>query len=151
MAEQHIEAEREQKVTPLELFFDLVFVFAITQVTALMADEPTWAGLARGMLVLAALWWAWAAYAWLTNTIDPEEGARAARDARRDGRDARRRRWPCPGAFGDDGARCSRVAYTRRCGCCTSSLYVLAARSDRERARRDRAAGAGARSLCRCC
>ena len=64
----------EQKVTPLELFFDLVFVFAITQVTALMAGDPSWEGLARGMLVLAALWWAWAAYAWLTNNVNADEG-----------------------------------------------------------------------------
>ena len=66
--------EREQRVTPLELFFDLVFVFAITQVTTLLSAEPTWGGLLRGMLVLGALWWAWAAYAWLTNTLNPEEG-----------------------------------------------------------------------------
>lgn len=65
--------EREQRVTPLELFFDLVFVFAITQVTALMADDPTPAGVLRDMLVLAAVWWAWAAYAWLTNEVDPDE------------------------------------------------------------------------------
>jgi low temperature requirement protein LtrA len=71
--EHHIEAE--QRVTPLELFFDLVFVFGLTQVTSLMSADPTWSGLARGTLVLAALWWAWAAYAWLTNTIDPDEGA----------------------------------------------------------------------------
>jgi low temperature requirement protein LtrA len=66
--------EREQRVTPLELFFDLVFVFGITQVTGMMSDDPTWPGLGRGLLVLAALWWAWAAYAWLTNTLEPEEG-----------------------------------------------------------------------------
>jgi low temperature requirement protein LtrA len=66
--------ETEQRVTPLELFFDLVFVFALTQVTTLMAHDATWANLGRGMLVLIALWWAWAAYAWLTNTIDPDEG-----------------------------------------------------------------------------
>jgi low temperature requirement protein LtrA len=65
--------EREQRVTPLELFFDVVFVFAITQVTGLMSADPTWPGLGRGLLVLAALWWAWAAYAWLTNTLEPEE------------------------------------------------------------------------------
>ena len=63
-----------ERVTPLELFFDLVFVFAITQVTALLAAQPTWGGLLRGLVVLAALWWAWAAYAWLTNTLNPEEG-----------------------------------------------------------------------------
>ena len=64
----------EERVTPLELFFDLIFVFAFTQVTALIAADPTWAGLVKGLLVLGVLWWAWAAYAWLTNTIDPEEG-----------------------------------------------------------------------------
>src|SRR5919206_5005998 len=67
-------AEADERVTNLELFFDLVFVFAITQVTGLMSHEPTWTGLAQGMLVLAALWFAWASYAWLTNTINPEEG-----------------------------------------------------------------------------
>ena len=68
-------AAHEQRVTPLELFFDLVFVFGITQVTSLLSDDPTWGGVLRGMLVLGALWWAWAAYAWLTNTLNPEEGA----------------------------------------------------------------------------
>jgi low temperature requirement protein LtrA len=67
--------ETEQRVTSLELFFDLVFVFAITQVTSLLSNDPTWHGLVRGLLVLGALWWAWGAYAWLTNTLNPEEGA----------------------------------------------------------------------------
>ena len=73
MGELHV--EREQRVTPLELFFDLVFVFAFTQVTTVIADDPTWSGLGHGLLILAALWWAWAAYAWLTNTVDTEVGA----------------------------------------------------------------------------
>lgn len=64
----------EERVTALELFFDLIFVFAITQVTGLVVDDPTWPGLAKGLVVLGVLWWAWAAYAWLTNTVDPEEG-----------------------------------------------------------------------------
>jgi low temperature requirement protein LtrA len=68
-------ASGEERVTPLELFFDLIFVFAITQVTALISNDPTWAGLTKGLLVLAVLWWAWAAYAWLTNSINPDEGA----------------------------------------------------------------------------
>jgi low temperature requirement protein LtrA len=68
----------DQRVTDLELFFDLVFVFAITQVTTLMAHEPTWAGLGKGMLMLAALWFAWAAFAWLTTNVDPDEGAARA-------------------------------------------------------------------------
>jgi low temperature requirement protein LtrA len=64
-----------ERVTPLELFFDLVFVLAITQCTASMAHHPTWAGMAQGLLVLGVLWWAWAGYAWLTSVIDPEQGA----------------------------------------------------------------------------
>jgi low temperature requirement protein LtrA len=64
-----------ETVTPLELFFDLVFVLAITQCTALMSHEPTWKGLAQGLLVLGVLWWAWVGYAWLTSVVDPEEGA----------------------------------------------------------------------------
>jgi low temperature requirement protein LtrA len=68
------ERQAENQVTPLELFFDLVFVFAITQVTSLLAHNPSWGGVLRGMLVLAALWWAWAAYAWLTSTMDVDEG-----------------------------------------------------------------------------
>jgi low temperature requirement protein LtrA len=66
--------EQEHSVTPRELFFDLVFVFAFTQVTTLLAHDPTFAGIGRGVLVLGALWWPWTAYAWLTNTVDPEEG-----------------------------------------------------------------------------
>jgi low temperature requirement protein LtrA len=66
--------DHEHSVTPRELFFDLVFVFAFTQVTTLLAHEPTFAGIGRSVLVLAALWWPWTAYAWLTNTVDPEEG-----------------------------------------------------------------------------
>jgi low temperature requirement protein LtrA len=62
------------RVTPLELFFDLVFVLALTQCTALMAATPTWRGLAEGMLVLGVLWWSWCGYAWLTSVVDPEEG-----------------------------------------------------------------------------
>ncbi len=64
----------EERVTPLELFFDLVFVLVLTQCTALMADDPTWEGLARGLLVLGVMWWAWVGYAWLTSVVDPEEG-----------------------------------------------------------------------------
>ncbi len=66
--------EHEHRVTPRELFFDLVFVFAFTQVATLLADDPTFAGIGRGVLVLGALWWAWTAYAWLMNTVDPEDG-----------------------------------------------------------------------------
>src|SRR3954463_12977456 len=65
----------EERVTPLELFFDLVFVLAITQCTALMAKNPSWTGIARGVLVLGLLWWSWVGYAWLTSVVDPEEGA----------------------------------------------------------------------------
>jgi low temperature requirement protein LtrA len=73
-AERELEDGDEHRVTPLELFFDLVLVFAITQVTSLLAHDPTWDGVLHGMLVLAALWWAWATYAWLTSTLDVDEG-----------------------------------------------------------------------------
>jgi low temperature requirement protein LtrA len=73
-AERALEPSDEHEVTPLELFFDLVFVFALTQVTVLLADDPTWGGVLRGMLVLAALWWAWSTYAWLTSATDVDEG-----------------------------------------------------------------------------
>jgi low temperature requirement protein LtrA len=62
----------EASVSPLELFFDLVFVFALTQVTAFLAEEPTFAQLGRGLVVLAMIWWAWSGYTWLTSTVDPE-------------------------------------------------------------------------------
>ena len=106
--EQHVETE--QKVTPLELFFDLVFVFAITQVTTMLAADPTWAGLARGMLVFSALWWAWAAFSWLTNSVDAEEGAtRAAMIAAMAA--ALVASLAVPGAFGDE-ALLFALAYT---------------------------------------
>jgi low temperature requirement protein LtrA len=73
-SEEERQDSEEKRVSPLELFFDLVFVFALTQVTALMSDKPTWSGLGEGMLVLAMLWWAWAAYSWLTNYIAADEG-----------------------------------------------------------------------------
>jgi low temperature requirement protein LtrA len=65
-------AEAEHRVSPVELYFDLVFVFAFTQVTTLWHQQSTWGGLGRGLLVLAALWWVWASYAWLTNAADAE-------------------------------------------------------------------------------
>src|SRR3954469_22265583 len=64
----------EERVTPLELFFDLVLVLAFTQCTSLMSQNPTWEGLAQGLLILGVLWWAWTGYAWLTSVVDPEEG-----------------------------------------------------------------------------
>jgi low temperature requirement protein LtrA len=63
-----------ERVTPLELFFDLVFVLALTQCTTLVAHDPTWEGMLKGLLVLGVLWWSWTGYAWLTSVVDPEEG-----------------------------------------------------------------------------
>jgi len=64
--------EPEQRVSPLELFFDLVFGFAFAQVTTFWVDHRSWDGLGRGLLVLAVLWWVWASFAWLTNTANTE-------------------------------------------------------------------------------
>ncbi len=63
-----------ERVTPLELFFDLVFVLALTQCTTLVTRTPTWEGVLKAMLVLGVLWWSWGGYAWLTSVVDPEEG-----------------------------------------------------------------------------
>jgi low temperature requirement protein LtrA len=66
--------ERERRVSSVELFFDLVFVFAFTQVTTFWLEHTSWGGLGRGLLVLLVLWWVWASYAWLTNAADVEAG-----------------------------------------------------------------------------
>jgi low temperature requirement protein LtrA len=68
------QAEPERRVTSLELLFDLVFVFGFTQVTTVLFDDPTWSGVGHGLLIIAALWWAWASYAWLTSTVDTDDG-----------------------------------------------------------------------------
>jgi low temperature requirement protein LtrA len=62
----------ERRTTPIELLWDLVFVFAVTQVSALLADDLSWAGFGRAMLILALVWWAWSAFAWATNAQDPD-------------------------------------------------------------------------------
>jgi low temperature requirement protein LtrA len=64
---------QQAAVNPLELFFDLVFVFALTQVTAFMANDLSWHGLLRGVLIISLLWWAWTGYAWLANVASPDE------------------------------------------------------------------------------
>jgi len=66
--------ERERRVSSVELFFDLVFVFAFTQVTTFWLEHTSWGGLGRGLLLLLVLWWVWASYAWLTNAADAEAG-----------------------------------------------------------------------------
>ncbi|CAA9272737.1 MAG: possible low temperature requirement protein A, partial [uncultured Blastococcus sp.] len=67
-------SEAGHGVTTLELFFDLVFVFAITQVTAFMADDPSGRGVLRGLVLLALLWFVWCSYAWLGNQAHADEG-----------------------------------------------------------------------------
>ena len=62
---------KDERVTPLELFFDLVFVLALTQCTTLVTRTPTWEGMLKCLIVLAVLWWSWAGYAWLTSVIEP--------------------------------------------------------------------------------
>ena len=65
----------DRSVKPFELFFDLVFVFAFTQVTQLLASDLSWGGLGQGVLLIAALWLAWQSYAWLGTIVDLDEGA----------------------------------------------------------------------------
>ncbi|MEU4277035.1 low temperature requirement protein A [Streptomyces tanashiensis] len=70
-----VATEDDHKVTPAELFFDLVFVYAITQVTALMAAAPSPMRMVGAMVVLALLWWCWCAFAWLGNVVRADSGA----------------------------------------------------------------------------
>jgi low temperature requirement protein LtrA len=65
----------DQPVTTLELFFDLVFVFALTQITALMAHDLTWPGVIRGVLLVGLLWWSWIGFSWLCNLVKADEGS----------------------------------------------------------------------------
>ncbi|MGQ0626091.1 MAG: low temperature requirement protein A [Sporichthyaceae bacterium] len=66
--------EQDESATMLELFFDLVFVFALTQVTAFMAKDLDPLRLTQGLLILGLLWWSWVGYAWLGNVIRADEG-----------------------------------------------------------------------------
>src|SRR6185437_12279844 len=65
-------AEVERRTGPVELLWDLVFVFAITRVTTLLAADLSWAGVGGSLLVLALVWWAWSAFVWATNAEDPD-------------------------------------------------------------------------------
>ncbi len=67
----------ERRTAPVELLWDLVFVFAVTQVTALLAHHPSWGRFGEGMLVLALVWWAWSAFVWAANA--EAEDSRALR------------------------------------------------------------------------
>jgi low temperature requirement protein LtrA/ketosteroid isomerase-like protein len=64
------------RVSTLELFFDLVFVFTITQLTTVLVDEPTVRGLLQVVLMLGVIWWMYGGYAWLTNAVAPDRTSR---------------------------------------------------------------------------
>jgi low temperature requirement protein LtrA len=64
------------RVSTLELFFDLVFVFTITQVTEIIVDHPDAAGLSQAAIVLFVIFWMYGGYAWLTNASEPDTAAR---------------------------------------------------------------------------
>ncbi len=66
--------DEEHRVTTLELFFDLVFVFAITQITSFVAADLTASGVVKGLLLVVLLWFAWASYSWLGNVAKADEG-----------------------------------------------------------------------------
>ena len=65
-------AGTDQRVTPLELFYDLVFVFAITQVSHHLLDDLTWRGAGQSAFLLLVVWWSWNYTTWVTNELDPE-------------------------------------------------------------------------------
>lgn len=62
----------EAHASNLELFYDLVFVLAVTQVSHLLLDDLTWGGAGRSLLVLLVIWWAWTYTTWVTNMLDPD-------------------------------------------------------------------------------
>ena len=62
----------ERRTTPVELLWDLVFVFAVTQVTTLLAHRTSWARFGEAMVVLALVWWAWSAFVWAANAQEEE-------------------------------------------------------------------------------
>jgi low temperature requirement protein LtrA len=70
-------SDEDYSVSPLELFFDLVFVFAFTQVTSLMAADLSGLGVLRGIALLLVVWWAWVGYAWLTNSVAVDDDVRS--------------------------------------------------------------------------
>jgi low temperature requirement protein LtrA len=69
-----VSADEDHRVSTIELFFDLVFVYAITQTTQLMADHLSPLGVGQGLAMLAVLWWCWCSYAWLGTTIHVDHG-----------------------------------------------------------------------------
>jgi low temperature requirement protein LtrA len=62
----------ERETSSVELLWDLVFVFAVTQVTTLLAAQPSWGRFAQSMLVLALIWWAWSAFVWAANALEAD-------------------------------------------------------------------------------
>ena len=67
-----VDDEQQQRASPLELFYDLVFVFAITQVSHLLLEHLTWEGVGQASLVLLVVWWAWNYTTWVTNELDTD-------------------------------------------------------------------------------
>ena len=119
-------AGTERRTTPVELLWDLVFVFAITQVTTLLSSDPSWTRFGESMLVLALVWWAWSAFVWAANAQETDSPALRLEPAAGDGRSS-----SSPGSRSRTPSRpsrpCSRSA-TRSCASCTSALYVDASR-----------------------
>jgi low temperature requirement protein LtrA len=66
------DGDRAQRATTLELFYDLVFVFAITQISHLLLEHLTWEGVGQSVVVLLAVWWSWNYTTWVTNELDPD-------------------------------------------------------------------------------
>ena len=73
---EHAPPQEVVRVSTLELFFDLVFVFTITQLTTVLVREPNWRGVLQVFLMLAVIWWMYGGYAWLTNAVPPDRPER---------------------------------------------------------------------------
>jgi low temperature requirement protein LtrA len=68
--------EEDQRVTTLELFFDLVFVFTLTQISARLSEALSWGSLIQSFLIFIVLYWMYGGYVWLTNSVPPVTSTR---------------------------------------------------------------------------
>ena len=80
MTDAHLEVEteeeKERSANHLELFLDLVFVFAVTQIASLISHEPSGTGTAKGLLIALLVWWQWSQFTWAGTAVDLEHTPR---------------------------------------------------------------------------
>lgn len=71
-----LDEEKERSANHLELFLDIVFVFAVTQIASLISHEPSGTGTAKGLLIALLVWWQWSQFTWAGTAVDLEHTPR---------------------------------------------------------------------------